>query len=67
MYHLSGDVHQYRVLTHSHMAMGQNAVAPVNIPIPKNGWCTYKPKWDPKTVLTTTAILWMDEIHFAPL
>ena len=30
---------------------------PVNIPIltkiDQNGWCTYQPKWDPKTVLTT--------------
>ena len=43
-----------------HMAMGQNPVPPVNIPIPTKigsktgGEFTYQPKWDPKTVLTTT-------------
>ena len=45
------------------MAMGQKPVPPVNIPIPTKigskmgGEFTYQPKWDPKTVLTTTAIL----------
>ena len=44
-----------------HMAMGQNPVPPVNIPIPTTigskmgGEFTYQPKWDPKTVLTTAA------------
>ena len=44
----------------SYMAMGQNPVPPVNIPIPTKirskmgGEFTYQPTWDPKTVLTTT-------------
>ena len=42
----------------SHIAMGQNPVPPVNIPIPTKiptkmgGEFTYQPKWDPKTALT---------------
>ena len=45
------------------MAMVQNPVPPVNIPIPTKigskmgGEFTYQPIWHPKTVLTTTATL----------
>ena len=45
-----------------HLAMGQIPVPRANIPIPTKigskmgGEFTYQPKWDPKTVLTTTAI-----------
>ena len=45
--------------------MGQNPVPPVNIPIPTKigskmgGEFTYQPKWDPKTVLTTTAACYL--------
>ena len=41
--------------------MGQKPVPPLNIPIPTKigsktgGEFTYQPKWDPKTVFTTTA------------
>ena len=42
------------------MAMGQKPIPSVNIPIPtriptKMGEFTYQPKWNPKTILTTTA------------
>ena len=45
--------------SHVYMAMGQNPVPPVNIPLPtkidKNGWCTY-PKMVP-LVLTHSPII----------
>ena len=46
----------------THAAMGQNPVPPANIPIPTKigskmgGEFTYRPKWDPKTVLSPTAM-----------
>ena len=39
--------------------MGQNPIPPVNIPIQPLTWggeATSQPTWDPKTVLTTTAV-----------
>ena len=52
------------------MVMGQKQpVPPVNIPIPTKigsnmgGELTYQPKWDPKTVLTTTALKFVPAIH----
>ena len=51
-----------RVPKDNHVAMGQNPVPPVNIPIPTKikpkvgGEFTYQPKSDLKTVLTTTAM-----------
>ena len=45
-----------------YLDMGQSPVLPVNIPIPTKigskigGEFTNPPKWDPKTVLTTTSI-----------
>ena len=48
----------------AHLAMGQNPNrtpgehpdSPTKIGSKMGGECTYQPKWDPKTVLTTTAI-----------
>ena len=54
------------------MAMGRKPVPPVNIPIPTKlgskmgGEFTYPPKWDPKTVLITTAI-WPWGISYGPI
>ena len=58
---------------HPHMAMRQNPVPPVNIPIPTKissklgGEFTYQPKWDPKTVLTTTATSSPARLSLAPV